>query len=151
MGSPPGEATAHLALGQVLLDAGDLPAARDHLERAYRTSRRLGLGYPQIAAATALARALARAGRAALARPLVERAALVARDRRDDQDMTQVDLAWAEVSAALGETAAARERLDEARRVAARTGDAELVRACEDTARRLGLDPAPVRPSVTDR
>ncbi|HKE15832.1 MAG TPA: tetratricopeptide repeat protein [Kofleriaceae bacterium] len=143
MGNPPGEATAHLALGEVLLDAGDLTAARQHLEPAYRLARRLGLGYAQVAAAAALARLEVRAGRPALAQPLVERATLVARDRRDDEDLTRASLAAAEVSAALGQPAAARAHLDEARRAAGRSGDPDLARACDDTARRLGPSAAP--------
>jgi tetratricopeptide (TPR) repeat protein len=139
IGNPPGVATAHLALGQVQLEAGDETAARKNLEAAFRLAREHGLGYPQVSAGAALARLEARAGRAAEAGQLVERAMLIARYRRDDEDLTQALLAAAEVSAALGQAEPARARLAEARVAAQRTGDPELRRACDDTARRLRL------------
>jgi tetratricopeptide (TPR) repeat protein len=136
-GNQPGAATARLAIAQLHLEAGEDDAARRQLEPAYQIARRLALGYPQIEAAVALAGIQVRAGRAAAARPLAERAVLLARSRRDDEGAARALLAAAQVSAALGQPDRARAELAEARAAAGR--NPELMRACDEAAGRLGL------------
>lgn len=138
IGDVVGVATAHLAIAQLEIEAGDDAAARAHLEPADEIAVRLGLGYPQIEAAAGLARLEVRAGAAAKAEPFARRAVEIARSRRDDSSLGQALLAMVEVEAALGRGDRARAALDEARGAAGRAKDPDLERECAAVAGRLG-------------
>ncbi len=137
IGDQIGVATAHLAIAQLEVEAGDDIAARGHLEPANEIAVRLGLGYPQIEAAAGLARLEVRAGAAAKAEPLARRAVAIARSRRGDAALGQALLAVVEVEAALGRAGRARAALAEARGAAGRAKDADLEAECAAIARRL--------------